>query len=58
MIAIARTLSILNDAPYGTQRSYNGLPSNGSPACSWARRTCSALGAMSKQYARPSASPT
>jgi sulfur relay (sulfurtransferase) complex TusBCD TusD component (DsrE family) len=25
MIAMARTLFILNDAPYGTERSYNGL---------------------------------
>jgi sulfur relay (sulfurtransferase) complex TusBCD TusD component (DsrE family) len=25
MIAIARTPFILNDAPYGTERSYNGL---------------------------------
>jgi uncharacterized protein involved in oxidation of intracellular sulfur len=25
MIAMARTLFILNDAPYGTERSYNGV---------------------------------
>ena len=56
MIAIARTLFILNDAPYGTERSYDGLRSNGSTACWWGQ--AHVLGAMLKQYARPSASPT